>query len=252
MKAYEVIRFLEEIYPLKYQRNDDNSGIQIGSAQIDVRKIAVAYEKTLDVISECVTNRCDMLITHRPLLMPRRYGYPPQTWWAIFKELMKNSNMIIYSIHENLDLGTNSTAQHLSRSLGLTPVKEKAPYLVCKTGPIAFRDFVSQVRNALKPEYIVSVGSDTSTIERIGLVAGTAMGIEDIEFFKLASVNCYLSGDPDDFGIRYARDLGIMTINVDDYSLERPAILSIYNLLAQTFGEIDVQFVDCRYRREDR
>jgi len=249
MKALEIIRFLEEEYPLEFQSRDDNSGLQIGSPQREVKRVAVAYEKTLDVISRCVKNKCDMLITHRPLFMPKRFGYPPQAWWNRFKDMINGNDMIIYSVHENLDLGRNNTALCLSRKLRLKFVEQKGQYLICKTRVIKFSDFVSKVNNLLGPAYIIASGNATASIRRIGIVAGTAMNLKDIAFFRSASVDCFLSGDPDDLGIRYARDLGLMTINVDDYSLERPAIIMLYNLLARKFRKLKVEFIDCRYEQ---
>ncbi len=247
MKAYEIIQFLEDEYPLIFQSRNDNSGLQIGSPEKDVRRAAVAYEKTLDVISQCVKNRCDMLITHRPLFMHKRFGPPPRMWWNLFKETINDSDMVIYSLHENLDLGINNTALCLSKELGLTPVEQEGQYLTCKMEEIKFKDFVLYVRKLLKPDYIIAVGNAETNIKSVGIVAGTAMDIKDIEVFRSAPVECYLSGDPDDFGIRYARDVGLMTINVDDYCLERPGIMRIYNLLMQKFKELKVEFIDCRY-----
>jgi len=247
MKAIEIMRFLEEEYPLSLQSGDDNSGLQIGSPEKDVKRVVVAYEKTLDVISRCVKEKCDMLITHRPLFMPKRFGRPPEVWWNLFKEMIAGNNMVIYSVHENLDMGTNNTGVCLSKELKLTPVDQKEQYLICKTRLVNFGDFVFQVKNRLKPAYIVARGNAKARVGKIGLVAGTAMEPRDIEFFKLAAIDCFLSGDPDDFGIRYAKDLGLMTINVDDYCLERPAIVFLYRLLENKFKELNVEFIDCRY-----
>ena len=249
MKALEIIRFLEKQYPLELQSKDDNSGLQIGSLERDVKRVAVAYEKTLDVISRCIKNRCDMLITHRPLFMPKRFGDPPKIWWDRFQKVIDRSDMIIYSVHENLDFGKDSTALCLSKTLRLKFEERKEQYMICKTKAMRFSDFVSRVENLLEPAYIIASGNAGASIRRIGLVAGTAMNLEDIAFFKSASVDCFLSGDPDDFGIRYARDLDLMTINVDDYSLERPAMIVLYNLLVRRFEKLKVEFIDCRYEQ---
>jgi len=247
MKAREIIRFLEEEYPLFLQSEDDNSGLQIGSPDKDVKKVAVAYEKTLDVISRCAKEKFDMLVTHRPLFMPKRFGRPPKLWWSLFKDIMVGNDMVIYSVHENLDMGRNNTALCLCEELKLMPVDQHKQYLTCKTSPMHFGDFVLQVKNRLNPAYVIARGDAKAKVSKIGLVAGTAMEPKDIEFFKLAVVDCFLSGDPDDFGIRYARDLGVMTINVDDYCLERPAIVFLSELLENKFREINVEFIDCRY-----
>jgi len=249
MKARQIIHFLEEKYPLWLQSEDDNSGLQLGSLEKDVHKIFVAYEKTLDVISECVRKKCDMLITHRPLFMPKRFGDPPKLWWNIFEKTIKGTDMIIYSIHENLDFGEDNTTLCLSKELSLTPLKQEKQYLVCKTKQLNFREFALRVKNRLKPAYIIASGHAQAKIRRIGLVAGTAMELEDINFFKNASVQCFLSGDPDDFGIRYARDLGLMTINVDDYSLERPGMIFICRILKNKFQKLSIEFIDCKYEQ---
>lgn len=248
MKAGDIIQFLEQRYPLQCQNNNDG-GLQAGMPDKDVKKIAVAYEKTLDVISLCVKNGIDMLVTHRPLFIPERFGPPPKRWWDLFKEKIGTSNMVIYSLHQSLDLGENSTALCLAEELRLTPVLQKGCYLTCTTSRVTLADLVAHVMKTLKPDYMIAVGRSQATVERVGIVAGTAMDVKDVEYFRDAAVECYLSGDPDDFGIRYARDLELMTINVDDYCLERPGILRVHNILKSAFKALVVQFIDCRHAR---
>src|SRR5271157_859816 len=243
MKALEIMLFLEEKYPLSLQSEDDNSGLQIGSPNKVVKKVAVAYEKTLDVISTCVKENCDMLITHRPLFIPKRFGSPPEIWWRLFKEMIDGNDMVIYSVHENLDRGRNNTGRLLSKELRLRPVSQEGQYLICRARLLSFGDFVVQVKNCLKPAYIMARGNTKAGVRKIGIVAGTAMEPKDIGFFKLATVDCFLSGDPDDFGIRFQRILGLMTVNVDDYCLERPGIVFLWELLKRKFRDIDVEFI---------
>ncbi len=247
MKAYEIVEFIENEYPLVNQRKDDNSGLQFGSLDKDVKKVAVAYEKTIDVIQECIRCDYDFLITHRPLSIPKRFGPPPRIWWNLFRKTIDKKEIIIYSVHDNLDLGRNNTALCLSNALRLTAKKQIGEYLICKTDALKFKDFIDRIKKLLKPIYLVAIGNPEFTLNTIGIVAGTAIDVKDIEFFVSSSVDCYLSGDIDDFGIRYARDLGLMTVNVDDYCLERPGILSLYNLLLAQFGnELNLKFIDCR------
>ncbi len=247
MKAYEIIQFLEDEYPLELQGCSDNSGLQLGSPDKSVGTVTVAYEKTLDIISQCVQNGCDMLITHRPLSIPKRFGPPPKRWWQLFKQTMNGSDMVIYSLHENLDFAVHSTAMCLSKELRLIPLQQIGHYLTCKVKEIQFGNFVSHVKKVLRPAYTIAVGDAKAKIVKVGIVAGTAMDVSDIEFFKSASVECYLSGDPDDFGIRLAKDLGLLTINVDDYCLERPGLMRVHKLLKQKFLDLRVEFIDCRY-----
>ncbi len=188
-----------------------------------------------------------MLVIHRPLFLPKRFGPPPQKWWKKCKDLINNRNILIYAIHENLDLGIKSTNLILADTLNLTPKYKNSEYLICSTNPIKFIKLIERIKSTLSTEYIISVGKPNNVVKKIGIVAGTAMDITDIDFFLQHEIDCYLSGDPDDFGIRYANDMGIMTINVDDYSLERPAMLYIYKLLKNQFPKINVKFIDCRY-----
>ncbi|MFA6587595.1 MAG: Nif3-like dinuclear metal center hexameric protein [Patescibacteria group bacterium] len=247
MNAKTIIDYLEARFPLSLQGPQDTSGLQWGSDRIGVKRVVVSYEKTLDVISYCINTRCDLLITHRPLLLQSKFGPPPEKWWGKITDLLNRSNIAIYSLHDNLDRASHGTGYQLAANLELRVVSQTGEYVVTTMPSTTLSEFAVYVNSRLNPEYIVVAGDPMNIIERVGIVAGSAMSLQDIDFMSDIGVQCYLSGDPDDFAIRYARDLGLCTINCDDYALERPAVLMLFRLLNEYFPLLDIDLYDCRY-----
>ncbi len=248
MIGNQVIEYLEQLYPLEDQGSKDNSGLQFGNPNRSVQKIGISYEKSLNVITYCIENNIDLLITHRPLSIPKKFGPPPKEWWLRFTDLVKGSSLIIYSIHENFDFNIKGTGYQLSKALNLFSIEQHGQYIIGKLKPLPFKDFIHLVTKELSPSCIFSYGNPDNYLNKVGIVAGTAMEVNDINFFYSKSVDCYLSGDMDDFGIRYANDLGIATINVDDYSLEKPGLMYIHNLIQEKFQQIVTEYIDCKLK----
>ena len=68
MKLSEIINILnfyaDEAYALPW----DNSGIQVGDKNAVIHKILICLDVTENVIDEAVQKKCDLIISHHPLL----------------------------------------------------------------------------------------------------------------------------------------------------------------------------------------
>lgn len=250
LHCIKLLKHIETLYPIDNQGPKDNSGLQLGNPSRKIKKIGVSYEKTLDVIRYCVENDIDLLITHRPLSIPKKYGPPPEIWWTKFLDVIKDNKLIIYSIHENFDLSKKGTGYYLAQLMGLQITEQHGQYIFGSIDTMPFKHLIDKIKHYLKPAYIFSQGIIDSEVSIIGMVAGTAMEVSDIDFIYSRSVDCYISGDMDDFGIRYARDLNIKTINVDDYSLEKPGLLQLTKLIENSFKHLTIEYIDCKLLSE--
>jgi len=52
MKIKEITDYLEEIAPLHYQENYDNSGLLVGNEKTEINKILITLDCTEEVINE--------------------------------------------------------------------------------------------------------------------------------------------------------------------------------------------------------
>ena len=68
MKGKEIIRVLEEHYPLSYAESWDNSGFLAGDPQWEVKKVFLALDVTDETIEAAAKVGADMMLTHHPLI----------------------------------------------------------------------------------------------------------------------------------------------------------------------------------------
>ncbi|MDY6905387.1 MAG: Nif3-like dinuclear metal center hexameric protein [Thermodesulfobacteriota bacterium] len=98
-----MMGLMHEIAPPKLAEPWDNCGLQVGSPGATVKKVWIALDPSLSVVTEACANGVDMLITHHPLLMGnvKTLDFDRMPGQAICKAAY--SNLAIFSAHTNLD-----------------------------------------------------------------------------------------------------------------------------------------------------
>lgn len=94
---------LEEFADLSLQESYDNSGLLVGSPDMDIKKALACLDVTIDVVKEAIKNQCNLIISHHPIIFHKikniRSDNP--TGQIIF-EAIKN-NIALYAAHTNMD-----------------------------------------------------------------------------------------------------------------------------------------------------
>ena len=123
MKIKEIIKAIENIAPLCYQENYDNSGLQIGDREKETNSILVCLDITESVIDEAVALKCDMVISHHPLIFSGVKQITGNTY--IERIVMKAISKIIaiYSAHASLDNVNDGVISIIANKIGLTNLK---------------------------------------------------------------------------------------------------------------------------------
>ena len=68
MKCKDIIKWLEEKYPVSYAEDWDNVGLLVGSDEKEVKKVFLALDLTEETLGEAVSLGADMIITHHPMI----------------------------------------------------------------------------------------------------------------------------------------------------------------------------------------
>jgi len=130
MKLSAITQYLERIAPLNYQEDYDNSGLLVGSPEMDVSKILVALDCTEAVVDEAVAQQCGLIITHHPIVFKGLKKLNGKTYVErVVLKAIKN-DIALYAIHTNLDHVATGVSGEICRRLGLEGIKILSP----KTG----------------------------------------------------------------------------------------------------------------------
>ena len=123
MKCIEVIKYLEDWAPKEIAWPKDNVGLQIGSAQSKIKNIMLSLDLTEQVIDRAIKNKCNLLITHHPLLFKplKKINTENDSVSRLIEKLIKN-DLILYSAHTNLDFTKDGVSYQLAKKLKLQKI----------------------------------------------------------------------------------------------------------------------------------
>ena len=119
MRLSEIIRILETWAPPSLQEDYDNSGLQVGTADREVKAALVALDCTEEVVAEAVERGCDLVIAHHPVIFRGLKSITGRT--GVERTLLAaiKHDVAIYAIHTNLDNVITGVNAEIAARLGL-------------------------------------------------------------------------------------------------------------------------------------
>src|SRR6185437_14923377 len=112
---------------LIYQESYDNSGLQIGELQEEVKGVLLTLDVTEEIIKEAIARGCNMIVAHHPLLFSGLKRISGRSYIErIVKEVIKN-NINIYAAHTNIDNMRNGVNAKIAEKLGLSNTSILSP-----------------------------------------------------------------------------------------------------------------------------
>ncbi len=127
MKVREITSLIEAFAPLSLQESYDNSGLIVGRADDEVHGVLLAVDVTEEVIAEAVSEGCDMIITHHPIIFHalKRFNSASQTERCVEEAIRRG--IVLYAAHTNLDSTPQGMSWRVGEMLGLEQMEVLQP-----------------------------------------------------------------------------------------------------------------------------
>lgn len=182
MLLQDIIDIIESVAPLSWQEEWDNSGLQVGNRNADIKKVLLATDVTESVVSESMRLGCDLIISHHPLLFHGLKQLCGQTPQARCVEIAIKNNIAIYSSHTAMDAWLNGVSGRMAEKIGLTDCRILVPS--CNEDahglgvigrlpqPMRLSDLLAQVKSAFDAPVLRYVPGKTDTIQTVALCGG--------------------------------------------------------------------------------
>lgn len=115
----DIAKKLEQLAPLHYQESYDNSGLQVGDAETEVKGVLLSIDCTEAVLDEAKAKGCNLVVTHHPLIFRglKRLTGQNHVERCVLKAI--KNDIAIYACHTNLDKMANGVSHKLAEKLGL-------------------------------------------------------------------------------------------------------------------------------------
>lgn len=232
IKTDYIISKIEKYASLDLAESWDNSGWQIDLHHDYTNKVLVALSLTRNVLEQAITNDCDLIITHHPVI----FDSIKKIDSSLISDVIKN-NICVYSAHTNLDKTYGSTTDALCGVLGyqnLITVEEYIKITHLKD-ELALEQIVENVKQTMNLSTVKLINPDNITIvKNIAICAGA--GGSFVNKLKDFDVDVYITGD-----IKFHKALevqGFAVIDIGHFESELPVLPLIQGLIAKT--KVDV------------
>jgi len=198
-----IIDTIESVAPLKWQEAWDNSGLQVGDRNADIRAALLTTDVTESVVDEAIGKHCDLIVSHHPLLfhgLKTISGNTPQE--RMVAKAIRH-NIAIYSSHTAMDVYLHGVSGRMAEKTGLTDYRILQPtegqteiglgVIGTLPEPVAFTHFLSRVKNVFEAPQIRYIEGPTEMVQTIAICGGAGADLMETAIAQEADV--FLSAD---------------------------------------------------------
>jgi dinuclear metal center YbgI/SA1388 family protein len=123
----DIINIIESVAPLSYQEVWDNSGLQVGDRNAEVKEALLTVDVTESVVNEAISLGCDLIVSHHPLLfrgLKQLTGSTPQERCV---EKAIRHGIAIYSAHTSMDSYLHGVSGRMAEKLCIRDYRVLVP-----------------------------------------------------------------------------------------------------------------------------
>lgn len=255
MNLKNIVKLYEDIVPLEYEENWDNSGLQLGEINSEILKILISLDLDNETIDYAVNNNYNLIFIHHPIIFSPIKNIVDTD--ILGKKLIKciKNNINVYSSHTNLDNYAKGTSYILAKKLNLNNIEklEEKKDIDIGTGVIGEKDFfdnnelIEYIKSKLSIKNVVFYGDLSKRIQKIAIVGGSGSFLIDEAINKKADI--LITGDIKYHEADMAVNKGINLIDIGHYDSEKYVLEKIKELLKKiTNNSIDIKVL---YKKED-
>ena len=241
----DIIKFLEEKFPLELALKWDNIGLHIGDVNREVKTVMVALEATTAVIDEAIEKNVDLIVAHHPFIFSPLKSIDFTTpKGRNIKKLIQN-DVALYVMHSNYDIANGGMGDVLAEKIGLLEIK---PFSMIdethgegRIGKLERAMSIEELSNLLyenlEPHigFISNVECDhIESIETVAIIGGS--GGKYIHEAKKSGADVLVTGDIKYHDAMDAKDIGLNILDIGHFA-EVVMQDAVRDLLNETFGD---------------
>lgn len=123
MKLNNLIKKIENKYPLNLAYDWDNVGLLVGDFDSEIKKVLVSLEANEKVIDEAIKNNVNLIVTHHPFIFRKMNKINTRDLKGrLIHKLIKN-DIALYSMHTNFDIAFDGLNDYFMEVMGFEDCK---------------------------------------------------------------------------------------------------------------------------------
>ena len=240
----DIISRLEQYAPLAFQDGFDNSGLQVGDPSAEVGAALLCLDVTEAIVDEAIANKCDLIVSHHPLLFHPLKHVTPATYQERCVIKAVRHGISIYSAHTSLDNAPGGVNDKIAEIIGLSDLEwlEAKPagggsgLIGNLPAPVDAEEFIKTLKTRFGVQSIMYSEASGRTVSRVALCGGAGSFLMD----RAAEMgaDCFVTGEIAYHGFFGREAAGEMVVvALGHYQSEQYTI----DLLAQILGELPLK-----------
>lgn len=247
-----LINFLETTIPLRYACSWDNSGLQVGHSNQDIKRVYIALDATEQVVYDATMKHCDMILTHHPLIFKGIKQITSDTATGRKLLTLLRNDMAVYSAHTSFDAvpgGMGDLAATLLQLRGVKPLEamnasDEKPWGIGVVGnltsPMSLQRFCDMVKDIFHIEHVSvfpSAGME-QMVQRIAICPGSGRSM--FESVMESGADIFLSGDIGHHEGLDLVDAGVTVVDAGHHGLEKIFVPFMAETLREAFPQLEI------------
>lgn len=226
MLIKELIEKFENIIPKDLQDSWDNSGLQVGNTNQEIKKIYLCLDVTDDVIEHAISRGCNLIISHHPILFKSKKSLDYDDF--ISKKIIDaiKNDLVIYSSHTAIDVNTKGLNNYVFEKMGFVS-QGKVEYTFEEHGygdyavieETSLNNLAKNIKDKLGLNHIIVYGNLDKKVSKVALVTGA--GASFLDDIKKLGVDLFITADVKHHDAMDALEQGINIFDLGHYQSEK-------------------------------
>lgn len=249
-KISTVTAFLENIAPLEYQEDYDNSGLITGSEEWEVSGVICSLDCTPAVVQEAIDKGCNLIVCHHPIIFSGLKKLSGNTYVERAVVQAIRHDIAIYAIHTNLDnVLQNGVNQQIADKLNLQDIRILAPR---EADVLTGSGVVGELPQVHSPEELFNLvqqkfeldafrytpAEEIRTVSRVAVCGGSGSFL--LERAVNAGAQVFITADFK-YHQYFDADGRIIIMDIGHYESEKFTIQLLYDLISNNFRNFAAQ-----------
>ncbi|MBQ3431286.1 MAG: Nif3-like dinuclear metal center hexameric protein [Clostridia bacterium] len=235
----QVYEYLDRQMPFSEQEKWDNSGLLVGSPDMQVSKIAVMLDATPTNITKAINNGVDLIVCHHPVIFDPIKNLAGDN--PVYR--LARNDIALIAIHTNWDKAKDGVNYVLANALSLERVEiiqtkecENMVRMGYLSSPMSEANFCNVIKQKIGVPFVKYV-STKENIRKVAVCGGAGADFID-DVARVA--DAFVTSDVKYHEFLHAQDVGLTLIDAGHFTTEDMSMNAISVKLAMEFADAKV------------
>ncbi|MFH2060908.1 MAG: Nif3-like dinuclear metal center hexameric protein [Pseudomonadota bacterium] len=259
----DILEILNQIARFDIAEKWDNSGLQAGSMNWEVKKIIIGLDVSMPLMQAAKKSNCDLVLTHHPLMITPEKSFDFQKMPGSAIQIAARDKISIISVHTNLDKANDGLNDYFASKIGVQTIKSFLPLfpgdepegqvsgmgrLGCLQTPMTVQELAEQIKNKLGLLNLRVTGDLDRKVKTIAICTGSGGSLVD-EFIK-SETDVFITGDVKYHEARLVEQASKVLIDVGHFGSEHMVIDLLSSRLRLAFKNVGLNIEVNKFLKE--